>query len=84
MIIAQRNTNNTINHHKFHKGTQESRSILKFVEGEVYPLLVQQQHKQAEGGDGVCWKNSGNGWGVMVLSSISSVTSVNYTFVTCH
>lgn len=58
--------------------------ILKFVEGEVYPLLVQQQHKQAEGGDGVCWKNSGNGWGVMVLSSISSVTSVNYTFVTCH
>jgi hypothetical protein len=34
--------------------------ILKFVEGEAYPLLVQQQHKQAEGGDGVCWENSGN------------------------
>lgn len=35
--------------------------ILKFVE-EVYSLLVQQQHKQAErgGGDGVCWENSRN------------------------
>jgi hypothetical protein len=33
-------------------------------------LLVQQQHKQAEGGDGVCWENSGNWWGVMVLSVV--------------
>lgn len=32
--------------------------ILKFV--EAYPLLVQRQIKQEEGGDGVCWKNSGN------------------------
>ena len=55
--------------------------ILKFVE-EVYSLLVQQQHKQAE---------RGGGWGMLgkfkklmgcygIVRSMSSVTSVIYTF----
>jgi hypothetical protein len=41
--------------------------ILKFVEGEVYPLLVQQQHKQAGGGD---FLNMGTTYKYIKISSL--------------